>query len=90
MFQVVAQRPGIIFPFVCTRSQPDHFNTSSVFQELDIHTGSFSPASETVDHTGGSPDHGRPHHYSGCGHTHTTGHPADGRTSHGGILVRFK
>ena len=76
MFQVVAQRPGTIFPFVCTRSQPDHFNTSSVLQELDIHTGSFSPASETVDHTGGSRDHGRPHYYligsKGCGHTQTT------------------
>ena len=48
---------------MCTRSQPDHFNTSSVLQELDIHTGPFSPASETADHTGGSRDHGWPHNH---------------------------
>ena len=53
-----------------------------------------SPASETADHTGGSRDHGWPHNHSiglkGCDHTWTTGHPADGRTSHGGTHVRFK
>ena len=53
-----------------------------------------SPANETADHTGGSRDHGWPHIHSiglkGCDHTWTTGHPADGRTSHGGTHVRFK
>ena len=38
-FQLVAQRPGTIFPFVSTRSQPDHFNTSSFLQEGHIHGG---------------------------------------------------
>ena len=54
----------------------------------------FSQASETADHTQGSRDHVRPHYYligsKGCDHPRTRRHPADGRTSHGGILVRFK
>ena len=38
-FQLVAQRPGTISLFVSTRSQPDHFNTSSFLQERNIHGG---------------------------------------------------